>query len=91
MNPYPTKRELKINDRADELLAEQKTASEAFFAAAHAFKTQIEALAFPLGCPAIGWDTEDIIATCDDWLNDRPEMELQDAAIDAANAENEGV
>jgi hypothetical protein len=41
-------------------------------------------LSFPLGCPAPGYDTADVVSFKGDWLLDRPADRLELLADDAA-------
>jgi hypothetical protein len=80
-NPYPTARQLRAEATADRLLAEQAAAAATFRAIVITAKTAINALDFPLGCPAPGYD---ITGLLDEWLEPRRAEYLDDLANDAA-------
>ena len=83
MNPYPSRAELRREAGADRLLAAQAVASESFRAIVAAAAAAIAALDFPLGCPAVGYDMEDVSGTLADWLAPADARRLRDLADEA--------
>ena len=83
MNPYPTRAELRREAAADILFDAQATATDAFHAIVATARTAIAALEFPLGCPAAGYDMEDVTGTLADWMQPAEPLRLHDLARDA--------
>lgn len=88
MNPYPSRAELRREYAIDALLADQAAATEAFHAIVATAAAGIAALEFPLGCPAAGYDMDDVTGILADWLTPAKPLRMYDLARDAyADAE----
>ncbi len=83
MNPYPSRAQLRAEAVADRLLATQAASTATFQAIVLAAGTAIAALEFPLGCPADGYDLDDVTGTLADWAAQPDARRLQDRAADA--------
>ena len=83
MNPYPTRAELRREAAADILFDAQATATDAFHAIVATARTAIAALEFTLGCPAAGYDMDDVTGILADWLVPAEPLRMRDLARDA--------
>ena len=83
MSPYPTRAELRREAAADALFATQVESTDAFRAIVATAAAAIAALDFPLGCPAAGYDMEDVTGTLADWMQPAEPLRLHDLARDA--------
>jgi hypothetical protein len=83
MNPYPTRAELRREATGDALLAAQASATDAFRAIVATASAAIALLDFPLGCPAAGYDMDDVTGILADWLAPSDARRLRDLAADA--------
>lgn len=61
-------------------------AATAFAAIVRTARAAINALDFPLGSPAAGYDLADIDATLEEWLTPRAACDIEDAARDEVTA-----
>jgi hypothetical protein len=83
-DPYPTNAQLYAEADANRLLAEQAAATAAFRHIVRAAIAAIDALHFPLGSPAAGFEIDDITGTMMDFLAPTDPQYLQDVANDRA-------
>jgi hypothetical protein len=83
-NPYPSAGQLRMEDVADTLLAEQAAAVTAFQAIVQTALDAMRKLHFPLGSPASGYDVENIESFLGDWLIERNPELTEALALDAA-------
>jgi hypothetical protein len=82
-NPFPTQIQLRSELAVDRLLEQQAATTRTFQRIIIQARAAVEALHFPLGSPAHGYDLADIIATLGDWLVERDPDQLQEYAEDA--------
>jgi hypothetical protein len=81
-HPYPTALQLRAEAAIGTLLAEQAASTASFRTIIEAARTSINALSFPIGSPAHGYDLLDITGALDDWLVARDPEQLEQAAED---------
>jgi hypothetical protein len=85
LTPWPTRPQQRHWRETNRLLDEQAESDTAFRAIVGTALTAIKRLEFPLGCPAPGYDMQDVTSTLADWLMPIDDQALADLATDAAS------